>query len=142
LKPFDEREKGRDSYSRRIPRPDKHLLDKPQYQKEKHYDDNHSYSDNDEVSRHLHLPSLAPQRSFAPTNAQNSAKAEAPAKDTPARSVYLRLDSLLSTPQGFLGPLAHVPQHLLDGPLKLQAETSRGVRRPGGKALSEKLRKG
>jgi hypothetical protein len=49
------------------PRPDKHHLHKPQYQIDEHYDDDHSYSDNDEVSRHLHLlPSLSSEASLRP----------------------------------------------------------------------------
>jgi hypothetical protein len=63
-----------------------HLHKKTQYQIDEHYDDNHSYSDNDEVSRHLHLlPSLL-KRSFAPTNAQNSAKAGAQRQLGPRQS--------------------------------------------------------
>jgi hypothetical protein len=47
------------------PLPAKHLLHKPQYQIDEHYDDNHSYSDNDEVSsRHLPPPPLAPSASL------------------------------------------------------------------------------
>jgi hypothetical protein len=60
--------------------PGKHLLGKkPQYQIDEHYDDNHSYSDNDEVSsRHPHPFSSLLSCGAAPTNAQNSAKAGAP----------------------------------------------------------------
>jgi hypothetical protein len=39
----------------RRPRPGKHLLEKPQYQIEQHYDDDHSYNDADGVPRHPHL---------------------------------------------------------------------------------------
>ena len=52
----------------------------PQYQVDKHYDDNDSYSgysDNDGVSRHPYLlPSLLSAEN-APTNTQDSAKAGA-----------------------------------------------------------------
>ena len=57
--------------------PGKHLLEKPQYQVDKHYDDNDSYSDNDGVSRHPYLlPSLLSAEN-PPTNTQDSAKAGA-----------------------------------------------------------------
>src|SRR5919205_822485 len=37
------------------PRPGKHFLDKPQYQIDQHYDDDHSYNDADGAPRHPHL---------------------------------------------------------------------------------------
>ena len=50
----------------------KHLLEKPQYQKDQHYDDDHSYNDIYRVPLHPPPPPLAL------THAQNSAKAEIP----------------------------------------------------------------
>jgi hypothetical protein len=47
--------------------PGKHLLEKPQYQVEKHYNDNDNYSDSDDVSRHPHLlPALLSEASLRP----------------------------------------------------------------------------
>src|SRR5215217_3978491 len=47
--------------------PGKHLLEKPQYQVDKHYDDNDNYSDNYDVSRHPHLlPALLSEATLRP----------------------------------------------------------------------------
>ena len=63
----------------RRPQPGKHFLDKPQYQIDQHYDDDHSYNDTDGVPGHPSPPPLAPSlASYALTHAQNSAKAEIP----------------------------------------------------------------